>query len=61
MDINNPIIYIYNTHQTENYVDYSVYDAAYLLKEKLNQAGLSSYLEEQSMKVFLDTKWPKVL
>lgn len=55
VDINNPIIYIYNTHQTETYADYSVYDAAYLLKEKLNQAGLSSYLEEQSMKVFLDT------
>ena len=55
VDINNPIIYIYNTHQTESYQDYSVYDAAYLLKDKLNNLGLSSYLEEQSMKVFLDT------
>ncbi len=54
VDLNNPIIYIYNTHQTESYQNYSVYDAAYLLKDKLNKYGLSSYLEEQSMKVFLD-------
>lgn len=55
VDVNNPIIYVYNTHQTEAYVDYSVYDAAVLLKNKLNERGLSSYVEEESMKVFLDT------
>lgn len=49
-----PIIYVYNTHQTESYADYTVFDATYFLSEKLNEKGLSSYLEEQSMKVFLD-------
>lgn len=49
-----PIIYVYNTHQTENYDGYSVYDAARLLNDKLNQNGIFSYFEEQSVKVFLD-------
>lgn len=49
-----PIIYIYNTHQTEEYESYSVYDAANLLNEKLNKNGLNSYFEEQSVKVFLE-------
>lgn len=49
-----PIIYIYNTHQTESYDGYSVYDAAYFLNQKLNNNGFSSYFEEQSVKTFLD-------
>ncbi len=54
-DEDNPIIYIYNTHQTESYADYNVYDASYSLKNNLNNYGLSSYLEEQSISAFLDT------
>lgn len=54
VDVKNPIIYIYNTHQTEEYDGYSVYDAANLLSEKLNKDGLYSYFEEQSVKVFLE-------
>lgn len=49
-----PIIYVYNTHQTESYDGYSVYDAAYFLNQKLNNNGFSSYFEEQSVKTFLD-------
>lgn len=49
-----PFIYIYNTHQTENYLDYTVYDAAYLLNQKLNESNFYSYFEEQSVKTFLD-------
>ncbi len=50
-----PIIYVYNTHQTENYDGYSVYDAANFLNEKLNNNGFYSYFEEQSVKTFLET------
>lgn len=50
-----PIIYVYNTHQTEDYDGYSVYDAAYSLNEKLNASGFASYFEEQSVKTFLET------
>ena len=31
-----PLIYLYNTHQSEKYSDYSVYDATMYLKNKLN-------------------------
>lgn len=49
-----PIIYIYNTHQTENYENYTVYDAASFLNSKLNSMEFTSYFEEQSVKVFLE-------
>lgn len=48
-----PLIYIYNTHQTESYVDYLITDAGLYLSEKLNQDGLSTYFEEQSVTTFL--------
>lgn len=49
-----PVIYIYNTHQTEEYVDYSVYEAAKKLNDMLNKNSYTSYFEEQSVKVFLE-------
>jgi len=49
----NPLIYIYNTHQTEKYSDYSVIEAGELLANKLNQNGYDTYFEEQSVPVFL--------
>lgn len=49
-----PVIYIYNTHQTEEYVDYSVYEAAEKLNDMLNKNSYTSYFEEQSIKVFLE-------
>lgn len=49
-----PVIYIYNTHQMEEYVDYSVYEAAKKLNDMLNKNSYTSYFEEQSVKVFLE-------
>ena len=54
-DIYNPIVYVYNTHQSEKYIDYSVYDASLELANKLNQKGLDTYFEEQSVTAFLQS------
>lgn len=50
-----PIAYIYNTHQTEKYIDYTVYDASKELTDMLTKSGIESYFEEQSVSVFLQT------
>lgn len=62
-----PIIYIYNTHQTENYsTDYlaeytitpTIMIASYMLKENLEDYGIYSYVEENSVKDVLNkNKW----
>lgn len=62
VDVNNPIIYIYNSHQLENYdsenldiygITPNVLMASYLLKEKLNSKGLSTIVEDANMSEFL--------
>ena len=62
VDIDNPIIYIYNSHQLENYnsdnldiygITPNVLMASYLLREKLNSRGLSSIVETTNMSEFL--------
>lgn len=62
VDVNNPIIYIYNSHQLENYdngnleiygITPNVLMASYLLKEKLNSKGLSTIVETANMSEFL--------
>lgn len=62
VDIDNPIIYIYNSHQLENYasnnleiygITPNVLMASYLLKEKLNSIGLSTVVEDTNMAEFL--------
>lgn len=62
-DINNPIIYIYNTHQLENYnnknleiygITPNVLMASYILKEKLNKMGLSTIVEDTNIYEFLN-------
>lgn len=57
-----PLVYIYNTHQTEKYnssldvnINYSVLDASYLLQEKLKKYNISSVVESGSIKDILDT------
>lgn len=50
-----PIIYIYNTHQTEEYTDFSVYDLSFELSNYLNSDGIDTYFEKQSIKTFLDS------
>ena len=63
MHINNPIIYIYNSHQLENYSNKSldiygitpnVLMASYILKEKLNTMGLSTVVETTNLTDFLN-------
>lgn len=62
VDIQNPIVYIYNSHQLENYnnnnleiygITPNVLMASYLLKEKLNQKGISSIVEDTNLTEFL--------
>ena len=62
-DIKNPIIYIYNSHQLENYnndnlsiygITPNVLMASYLLKEKLNNLGVPSIVEDTNITQFLD-------
>ena len=63
IDIKNPIIYIYNSHQLENYnndslqiygITPNVLMASYLLKEKLNQKGISTIVEDTNLTEFLE-------
>jgi len=62
IDTDKPIIYIYNTHQLENYnndnlsiygITPNVLMASYLLKEKLNEIGLPSIVEDTNITEFL--------
>lgn len=65
--INNPIIYLYNSHQLENYnnENLSIYGitpnvlmASYLLREKLKELGLETIVEESNMSDILSkNKW----
>ena len=50
-----PIVYLYNTHETEKYSNYSVYDATYLLNNYLNESNIDTYYEEKSVSAFLQT------
>ena len=60
--IEKPLVYIYNSHQLENYssVNYEAYNitpnvmmAAYLLREKLNDLGISTIVEESDITEFI--------
>lgn len=57
-DTNNPIIYLYNSHQLENYsnnnleiygITPNVLMTTYLFKEKLNKSGISTIAETANM------------
>ncbi len=57
-----PIVYIYNTHQTEKYsgtkeinINYSVLDASFLLQSKLKKYGIESIVETSSINDVLNT------
>ena len=63
VDIDNPLVYIYNSHQLENYNNYNleiygitpnVLMASYLLKEKLNEKGISTIVEDTNLTEFLE-------
>ena len=62
VDITNQLIYLYNSHQLENYnndsllaygITPNVLMASYLLKEKLNSSGLATIVEDTNMTEFL--------
>ena len=51
-----PLVYIYNTHDTEEYSDnYGVYDASFYLKDKLSELGISSIVEENRTSTIRDS------
>ena len=63
VDVNNPIVYIYNSHQLENYnnenleiygITPNVLMASYILKEKLNKLGISTIVETTNLSDFLN-------
>ena len=58
----NPIVYIYNTHQGEKYnspkelnLSYSVIDASFYLQKKLEEYGINSLVETMSVQDVLNT------
>ena len=60
--IDNPIVYIYNTHQTESYkydklnaynIDYTVMFASYILQDYLYSLGINSIVETSSISKLL--------
>ena len=59
---NNPIVYIYNTHQSEKYksskeinINYTVVDASFYLQRKLKEYGIISLVETMSVQDVLST------
>ena len=63
VDTENPIVYIYNSHQLENYssdsldiygITPNVLMTSYLLKEKLNSKGISTIAEDTNLTEFLN-------
>lgn len=49
VDVSNsaPLVYIYSTHDTEEYSDnFGVYDASFYLRDKLRELGINSIVEE---------------
>ena len=53
--LSDPIVYLYNTHTNEKYIDYDVISAASYLKDNLIKKGINSILEDKSVQVFLDS------
>ena len=63
VDVDNPLVYIYNSHQLENYdnsnleiygITPNVLMTSYLLKEKLNARGISTIVEDTNLTEFLE-------
>lgn len=63
VNVDNPIVYIYNSHQLEdyssnNFLEYNITPnvmmASYMLKEKLNALGISTIVETSNITDFLN-------
>ena len=50
-----PLIYLYNTHDTEKYLDGNVIEASMLLKNNLQKLGIKSLVEEKEVSKELST------
>ena len=59
-----PLVYIYNTHQTEEYnspmleaynITYTTWIASYILKDYLKELGIEAYVENESISNYLNT------
>ena len=60
IDINvEPLVYIYNSHDTEEYSDgYTVFDASFYLQDRLSEHGVKSIVEEnRTSKIRDDNGW----
>ncbi len=64
VEVNNPIVYLYNTHQSEEYtssnlesynVKPTIMMTSYILREKLNKNGIPTIVEENDVTEFLRT------
>ncbi len=62
-EIYNPLVYIYNSHQLEEYKSVTPYDysvtpnvmiASYILREKLEDLGITALVETNNIKEYLD-------
>lgn len=60
---NEPIVYIYNTHQTEEYnspmleaynISYTTWIASYILQDYLKDLGIESFVENESISNYLN-------
>ena len=65
VDITKPVVYLYNTHQTEAYsmenqeihnITPNVMFASYVLKEQLNNLGIATIVEEKSVPEYLNSR-----
>jgi stage II sporulation protein P len=67
-EVENPLVYLYNTHQLENYsseyleiygIKPNVQMSSYILKEKLNEMSISTIVEDTDITTTLkDKNWP---
>ena len=53
-DNDNPLVYIYNTHDSESYKGNSVSYASRVLKEELLKYGIPSFVENKSVSKYLE-------
>lgn len=65
VDITKPVVYLYNTHQTEEYsmenqevhnITPNVMFASYVLKEQLNNLGIATIVEENGVPEYLNSR-----
>ena len=66
-EINNPVLYLYNSHQLENYnsgelniygITPNVLMLSYIIREKLDKLGVSTVVEDANMSSILEkNKW----